>query len=107
VVVVAAQEVEGANGGSATAARGMDGDGSGQMEGGNNTSIYGMGKRRERRRKKMDDFTNPPIFVGEATSPMNICHIYSSVMCHHQRIYGIGQSQIEQLISSSVPSPNR
>jgi hypothetical protein len=21
----------------------------------------------------------PPIFVGEATSPMNICHVYSSV----------------------------
>jgi hypothetical protein len=26
----------------------------------------------------------PPIFIGEATSPMNICHIYSSLMWLHR-----------------------
>jgi hypothetical protein len=49
----------------------------------------------------------PPIFIGEATSPMNICHLYSSVMWLHRRIYGASQSQTGRSIYSSVSDPNR
>jgi hypothetical protein len=55
-----------------------------KQENGCNVSICGAGKRRERRKKKMSDFTNLPIFVGESTPPMNIVHVYSSVMWLHR-----------------------
>jgi hypothetical protein len=35
----------------------------------------------------------PPIFVSVVTSPMNICHLYSSVTLLHQQIYVTDQSQ--------------
>jgi hypothetical protein len=34
----------------------------------------------------------PRIFIGAATSPTNICGLYSSVMWLHRRIYGADQS---------------
>jgi hypothetical protein len=55
-----------------------------KQENGCNVSICGAGKRRERRKKKMSDFMNLPIFVGESTPPMNIVHVYSSVMWLHR-----------------------
>jgi hypothetical protein len=45
----------------------------------------------------------PPIFVGPATSPTNIGHVYSSVMCRHQRIYEARQSLTGRAIYSLVP----
>jgi hypothetical protein len=51
--------------------------------GGGNISVCGSsGKIRERRIKKTIS-SAPPIFVSEATSPMKIGHVYSSVTwCH-------------------------
>jgi hypothetical protein len=37
----------------------------------------------------------PHIFVGGATSPMNIVHVYSSVTWYHRQIYMAGQSQTD------------
>jgi hypothetical protein len=56
--------VEGGSGEPATVARGMEGGGLGQKEGSDNILICGEGKRRERRKKKMGGFMNPPIFVS-------------------------------------------
>jgi hypothetical protein len=49
----------------------------------------------------------PPKFVGEATSPMNICGLNSSVMWPHRQIYGVSQSQPRLPLYSLVPIPNR
>jgi hypothetical protein len=43
----------------------------------------------------------PPIFVDLTTSPMNIGHVYSSMTCTNQQIYGVGQKQPP--LYSSVP----
>jgi hypothetical protein len=50
------------------------------------------------------DLDRPHIFVGAATSPMNVIHIYSSETWPHRRIYGgradgIRPAYIHQLIN--------
>jgi hypothetical protein len=47
------------------------------------------------------------IFISDATSTINIGHVYSSVTWRYRWIYGSGQSQIGWLIYSSVAEPNR
>jgi hypothetical protein len=68
--------------------------------------VGGDGSKLGTQKKINPAYIHRPVPISHAP-PMNMGHLYSSVMWRHRRIYLTGQSQTGQPINSLVPGPNR